>query len=339
MDVDDEAIVAAPAAQARPVVPPAPAKAAAAKVSCPGWPFDAAEAKRRQAAAGRFRRTVDLGDGATLDMVLIPAGEFVMGSAAGCPDEAPPARVRIAEAFWMSRCEITNEQYARFDPLHDSRVESKHGYQFGIHGYPVNGPRQPVVRVSWRQAGAFGRWLTRTAPPGFGRFRLPSEAQWEYACRAGSDGCFSYGGLDADFAALANLGDAKLAEFASNPYTQDQPMKNPNRFDDWLPKDARFNDGALVAADVGAYQPNAWGLHDMHGNVAEWTRSLYRPYPYDEADPPDADGDPDAEGDRVVRGGSWYDRPKRCRSAFRLPYRCYQGVYNVGFRVVAEPAR
>jgi len=101
-----------------------------------------------------------------------------------------------------------------------------------------------------------------------------------------------------------------------------------------LPRDERFNDGQLVSADVGGYQPNAWGLHDMHGNVAEWTRTVYRPYPYDASDGRNARP---PTGLKVVRGGSWYDRPKRCRSAFRLAYRAYQPVYNVGLRVVAEP--
>ncbi|MBL7133455.1 MAG: SUMF1/EgtB/PvdO family nonheme iron enzyme, partial [Phycisphaerae bacterium] len=83
--------------------------------------------------------------------------------------------------------------------------------------------------------------------------------------------------------------------------------------------------------DVGKYKPNAWGLHDMHGNVAEWTRSLYLPYPY--ADGPGRNG-LTGKGKRVVRGGSWYDRPKRCTSSYRYGYRDYQKVYNVGFRVI-----
>jgi len=332
VDADDEAIPSAAAGEIDPVLPPAAPGVPAETPKCPDWPFDEAEAQRRQTALGESARAIDLGGGVRLELVLVPAGEFVMGDANGHPDERPPARVRIDRPFWMGRLEVTNEQFALFDPLHDSRVESKHGYQFGIHGYPVNGPRQPVVRVSWRQATAFCQWLG--ARPGAGglKFALPTEAQWEYACRAGSPAAFHYGGTDADFSKFANLGDAKLREFASNPYTTAQPMSNPNRFDDWLPKDARFNDAALVSADVGGYRPNAWGLHDMHGNVAEWTLTAYRPYPYSGAD---GRNTPSAAGERVVRGGSWYDRPNRCRSAFRLSYRPYQPVYNVGFRVAA----
>jgi len=296
---------------------------------CDGWPFDAAEAKRRQAAAGSAaERTIDLGGGVSMELVLIPPGEFVMGDAAGCVDERPLTRVKIARPFWMGRMEVTNEQYARFDPTHDSHVESKNAYQFGVHGYPLDGPRQPVVRVSWKEAMAFCRWLSERTGE---RFTLPTEAQWEYACRAGTATSFWYGGSDADFSKFANMADAKLSEFASNPYTVDQPLKNPTKYDDWIPKDARFNDGGLVTVEVGKYRPNPWGLHDMHGNVWEWTLSTYRPYPYR---PDDGRNDGSARGRKVVRGGSWHDRPKRCRSAFRLSYPSYQVVHDVGFRIV-----
>ena len=95
----------------------------------------------------------------------------------------------------------------------------------------------------------------------------------------------------------------------------------------------RFNDGGMITVDVGRYEPNAWGLLDMHGNVGEWTRSAYRPYPYD---PSDGREDTLAVGTKAVRGGSWYDRPHRATSSFRLPYQPWQRVYNVGFRVVME---
>ena len=103
-----------------------------------------------------------------------------------------------------------------------------------------------------------------------------------------------------------------------------------------MPKVAAVDDGACVTAEVGNYAPNAWGLHDMHGNAAEWTRSLERPYPYQDHD---GRNDPSAAGNRVVRGGSFHDRPHRARSALRLSYPAWSGVYNVGFRVVCEVAR
>jgi len=272
---------------------------------------------------------VDLGRGVKLSLALIPPGEFVLGSVRGECDELPPTRVRIDEPFWTGTGEITNRQYALFDASHDSRVELRHAMQFGVRGWPLNGPRQPVVRVSWHQAMAFCRWLSRTTGR---RFTLPTEAQWEYACRAGSDTAFSFGDLRADFSKFANMADVRLRDAVAHPYHKAVvPLANPTRYDDWIPRDNRFNDGELVSAPVRRYAPNAWGLFDMHGNVAEWTRTTRRSYPYRASDGRD---DGETRGEKSVRGGSWRDRPKRCRSAFRLAYRPYQRVYNVGFRVV-----
>ncbi len=90
-----------------------------------------------------------------MELTLIPSGEFVMGAGCGFADEQPLTKVTIKNAFWMGTCEVTNEQFTRFDPAHDSRFESKNGYQFGVTGFALNEPKQPVVRVSWKQAMAF----------------------------------------------------------------------------------------------------------------------------------------------------------------------------------------
>ncbi len=328
VDEDPEAEAGGPPATLAPVAaravadtPPTVAPAAAA----PGWPFDAGEAQRRQRAAATVtHRQLDLGAGIKLDLALVPAGAFIMGDR----QEGPPTAIGVDRPYWMARCEVSNAQYARFDASHDSGVESKLGYQFGIHGYPLNQPEQPVVRVSWLQATAFCRWLAQQVGEDV---RLPTEAEWEYACRAGTATPFWFGDLDTDFSRLANLGDAKLRELASDPYTLDKPLANPGKYDDWVPHETRFNDGSLVTAPIGRYQPNPWGLHDLHGNVAEWTGSSWRAYPYRDDDGRN-DASPAAE--KVVRGGSWYDRPQRCTSAFRLAYRAHQPVFNVGFRVV-----
>ncbi len=331
MDDDFEWIPPTPSEPVMPVQPkPPPVKKV--KVTADGWPFDEAQAKIRQASvANRTRRSVDLGEGQKIDLVLIPPGAFVMGSDAGYPDERPRTAVRIERPFWLGTMEVTNAQFARFDPYHDSKVESKHAMQFGVRGFYVNKPQQQVVRVSWRRAVAFCDWLTERIGE---RFTLPTEAQWEYACRAGSATALSFGPVDADYSRQANLADKTLLEFVAHPYRKERvPMKNPYPHDDWIPRDDRFRDNGFVSEPGGRYRPNAWGLHDMHGNVAEWTRSLYRPYPYREDD---GRNDPSAEGRRVTRGGSWRDRPKRARSAMRVPYRSYQCVYNVGFRVMCE---
>lgn len=303
----------------------------AARVSSPAWPFDQATARRYQAQAGSNAWTIDVAEGITLEMVRIPAGEFVMGNTDGRreSDETPCTVVKIPQSYWIGRYEVSNEQYHCYDPTHDSRVESKHAYQFGVHGFPLNEPKQPVVRVSWHEAQAFCRWLSLKTGH---QFSLPTEAQWEYACRAGSSQAFSFGDLQADFSAYGNMADKKLREFADNPYQVYAPLSNATIYDDWIPRDRRFNDGALVSSPVGSYRSNCWGLHDMHGNVGEWTASVYRPYPYVEND---GRNSLSVSGDRVVRGGSWYERPKRAKSAFRLAYRPYQKVFNVGFRVVS----
>jgi formylglycine-generating enzyme required for sulfatase activity len=322
---------AGPRPKIEPVLPKPGTLIPAGRVECRDWPFDASEAVRRQAALGPPSRSIELADGVSMELVRIPAGEFVIGSPEGYPDEQPPRPVRIERPFWMGRLEVTNEQFEQFDPSHDSRVESRFAMQFGVRGFYVNGPQQPVVRVSWDQAAAFCDWLSRLTGE---HFSLPTEAQWEYACRAGTETPLCYGDTDTDFSRSANLADKMLSEFVCHPYKKHrEPYANPSKYDDWIPKDDRFNDGGFLSEPGGRYEPNPWGLHDMHGNVAEWTRSAYRPYPYQADDGRNDTGGGEA---RVVRGGSWRDRPAWARSSFRLAYPAYQGVYNVGFRVVCE---
>jgi len=292
------------------------------------WPFSEKSARERQAEQSHAHQ-VDLGDGMDLSLVKIPAGDFVMGGYNGHVEEKPRTAVSIDADYWISRFEISNAQYAQFDPEHDSRVETKHGYQFGVHGYPLNNPEQPVVRVSWEQAMAFCDWLSEKTGK---TFTLPTEAQWEYACRAGSDTPFFFGDLDSNYSQYANVADKSLPEFVSDPYKVFAPLKDLNRYDDWIPRDDRYNDGAFLPADVTGYKPNAWGVHNMHGNVWEWTRSALQPYPYDAGDGRNARSD--TGNKRVVRGGSWYDRPKRATASVRLGYQPWQRIFNVGFRVV-----
>ena len=292
-----------------------------------GWPFDVSEAAARQAAgSSEIRRTIDLGEGVSMEFVLIPAGEFVMGGDRHA-DELPLAKVTIDAPFWLGVTEVTNEQYGRFNPDHNSRYINQHHKDHTTAGYPANRPDQPVIRVNWHEALGFTNWLSEQVGE---VATLPTEAQWEWACRAGSGAPLFYGDLDADFSAYANLADYSMRKLAVSG-VDPQPIPNPNQYQDFLPKDARFDDGERIVCAVGQYGANPWGLKDMHGNVAEWTLSAYRPYPYQ---PDDGRNASDAEGKRVVRGGSWRDRPFRARSAFRQAYHPWQGVFNVGFRVM-----
>ena len=330
-DQDPEAIVFTATIDREPLPVAPPAEPDPDTLYLADWPLDAEEARRRQQAHTPYRRSVDLGDGVQLELVRIPAGPFIMGDLAGFPDERPRTAVQIEQPFWMGTVTVTNKQFARFDPTHDSRVESRHAMQFGVRGFYVNGPRQPVVRVSWQQANAFCQWLSEQTGESF---RLPSEAEWEYASRAGTDTAFFFGDVDSDYSAYANLADQTLAEFVCHPYKKDrQPFPDPGPYDDWIPRDDRFRDGGFVSEDVGSYRPNPWQLNDVHGNVWEWTRTAYRPYPYDEHD---GRNEPAPDERRVVRGGSWRNRPRESRAAARLAFRPYQGVFHVGFRVVAD---
>ena len=271
-----------------------------------------------------------LGSGVKLKLARIPAGTCTMGDETGNADERPATTVKISKPFLIGACEVTNEQYALFDPSHDSRLETGDFLRFSEQerGYPVNDPKQPVCRVSWNEAMAFCRWLSRKTGK---HFTLPTEAQWEYACRAGSSAPLSYGEVGTDFSKLANLADSSLRKIDTFGWGLPSGAVPP-----WRPAIESVNDGYRVSAPVGIFPPNLWGLYDMHGNVAEWTRTLYRAYPYSDSD---GRNDLTSQGDRVVRGGSWYDRPQDARSSYRAAYHPWQGVYDVGFRVVCEDAQ
>jgi len=283
-----------------------------------GWPLGSEDKKQGEI------KSIDLGDEMELELVKIPAGRFAMGSAVESAMERPVSEISIDKPFWMGAKEVTLEQYRQFDPDYLNGVYDMH-FKDQVHrGYYMNHMEFPVIRVTWEKANEYCQWLSKKIGK---RVTLPTESQWEWACRAGSDKPFSYGDLDTDFAPYANLGDVTkkaLAVKGVNP----KPIKNPGRKENYELKDERFNDRSLHLAPVGTYKANAWGLFDMHGNVAEWTRSDYKPYPYS--------GTEGKAEKKVVRGGSWNDHPARCTSSFRLGFHKWQQLYNTGFRVIIE---
>ncbi|UCF17443.1 MAG: formylglycine-generating enzyme family protein, partial [Phycisphaerales bacterium] len=284
---------------------------------------------------GVFEKTIDV-EGLKIRLVRIPAGTFVIGDPENRADEGPAAPVEITRDFWMAGCEVTNQLYDKFDPDHDSGYFSKRFQSPDGPGLSLAEPHQPVVRVSWVRAIEFCRWLSRKTGM---EFTLPSEAQWEYACRAGTTDALSYGDIDTDFTCWANVADASLSVspkptggLESNIIAHfGKGILESAVFGGNILCDIRFDDKAIATSEVGSYKPNAWGLYDMHGNAAEWTRTTYKAYPY-KGD--DGRNNMSESGRKVVRGGSWCDRPKRCRSSFRLSYPAWQRVHNVGFRVV-----
>ena len=234
--------------------------------------------------------TVDLGKGIKLEMVLIPAGEFLMGS----PDsdkgafkwEKPQHRVRITKPFYLGKYLVTQEQW--------EAVMGSNPSQF-------KGPKNPVEMVSWDDCQQFLGKLNAKSAAGGGKFRLPSEAQWEYACRAGSTTRYCFGD-----------DESKLGEYA------------------WY-----YKNTGVETHPVGEKKPNGWGLYDMHGNVWEWCQDWYEDCKESPVDDPTGA----ATGSlRVFRGGGWAGPARGCRSAYRSAYVPGYRLSVLGLRVSLVPA-
>jgi formylglycine-generating enzyme required for sulfatase activity len=232
-------------------------------------------------------------------MVWIAAGQFVMGSpndeVGRDQDEGPETKVTITRGFWMGKCEVTQAEYKAVMGANPSTF--------------TGDTNRPVEKVSWQEAMDYCARLTQRAqaagqlPEGY-VYRLPTEAEWEYACRAGTNTRFCYG----DDTHYAQLGE--YAWFMDNSDAGTHP--------------------------VGSKRPNAWGLHDMHGNVWEWCLSRWGSFlPGGSITNLAAR----AEGGlRVARGGSWLYDGRACRSANRDDYSPLNRCSDVGFRVVLAPA-
>lgn len=225
--------------------------------------------------------------------------------------------VRFGQPYWMGACEISNAQFRRFDPEHSSRYYVKrHADRGDDQGMPLDGPDQPALRVSWNRAMAFCQWLSdRTGLD----VTLPTEEQWESACRAGSGRPFHY--VSGDFSQWENMADKSFATVGYRGISIFDHFEIEGHVCLIVAEgvdfaDRRFDDGAVVTMPVGSYRPNAFGLHDMHGNVAEWTLADF------------------GGGEKTVKGGSFLDAPTRCRADARLGYPPWQNVHNAGFRIV-----
>jgi len=221
------------------------------------------------------RLTLDLGDGVTMELASIPVGEFLMGSPqteiGRFDDEGPQRLVTIGKPFYIGVCEVTQAQWRSV-----MGTEPWDGLEWS-----KSGDNYPAIYITWDLANRFCEKLSKQTNR---TITLPTEAQWEYACRAGAATAYSYG-HDA----------SQLVNYA------------------WCQDNAR-DANEMYAHQVGRKTPNAFGLHDMHGNVWEWCRDWYdaKPYANDSA----AANNTRAT-ERVARGGSWFSTAQLCRAAFR----------------------
>ncbi|RJP26266.1 MAG: formylglycine-generating enzyme family protein [Candidatus Omnitrophota bacterium] len=223
-----------------------------------------------------------------LEMVLIPAGTFMMGSPDNeqdrGPDEGPQHQVTITKPFYMGKYEVTQAQWQAVMGSNPSAFSNK--------------PNHPVEKVSWTDCQTF---ITKLNGMGLGTFRLPTEAEWEYACRAGTTTSFYWG---------EDPNDSQIGHYA------------------WY----SGNNTPSGTKEVGLKLPNAWGLLDMWGNAFEWCQDLYGSYPSNSQTDPTG---PTGGSSRVVRGGHWFGYARYCRSAYRMsrtPEPDYRDNY-IGFRL------
>jgi formylglycine-generating enzyme required for sulfatase activity len=278
-----------------------------------------------------------------MKLLLIPKGEFMMGSEE-LPSEKPVHKVRITREFYMAANAVTVGQFRAFvkDTGYKTEAETsgkgalgfdaaarwvsqKPEYTWKNPGFD-QGDDHPVVCVSWNDAIAFCKWLSKKDGK---TYRLPTEAEFEYACRAGTTTRFSSGEADESLKGVANLADAALKAKA----IEDIGARNAAPPGNKSGGIAAWDDGYAFTSPVGKYKPNPWGLNDMHGNVWTWCHDFaVNRYPADTTPVNDPQG-PVAGTGRCIRGGTWFIGPLRCRSANRVQRDPAQGFCFVGFRV------
>ncbi|WP_176329681.1 formylglycine-generating enzyme family protein [Thioflexithrix psekupsensis] len=248
--------------------------------------------------------------------VKIPAGCYTIGSQEAeegrYPDEYSRSEVCL-DAFWLGETEVTNAQYRKFVAAHDSRNYLQR---------TLNDDEQPVVFVSWDEAVAFADWLTQQYDGKF-RFRLPSEAEWEYAARAGANASRFWGDDPHLACQFANVLDE--ITLSTNPFSSWAGDKN------WH----RCQDGFSVTAPVKQFQANAFGLYDTLGNVWEWTCSAYLNEEITRELALQCTSSSETMT-RVIKGGGWSFRVHFIRSAMRYPEKMNSRNHYTGFRVLKE---
>jgi formylglycine-generating enzyme required for sulfatase activity len=278
----------------------------------PATPVDVAPAASPEPPAVEGDFTEQLGNGVDLEMVKIPAGKFKMGSpdndSEGYGDERPQHLVSVSE-FWMGKYPVTQAQWEQVAAL--PRVKKD------LDPDPSNfkGKKLPVEQVSWHDAVEFCQRLSQKT----GRtYRLPSEAEWEYACRAGTTTRYYFGDT------LSN----SQANFGNRKRVIKEGFMGIGR-----------EEKSIGTKPVDRYSSNAFGLYNMHGNVYEWCADHW----HDNYEGAPTDGSAwlssDESNSRLLRGGSWVSTPRYCRSASRGNGTPDLRPYSNGFRVVCSAAR
>ena len=320
-EIEDYASYLKAKGEIKAVMPIAPKAMEYKQAKVKGWPIKDPKAVQLE------RKTVEIAQGVSLNFIKVPARKFVMGNNSGEKDHAPAFKTEIKRSYWIAETELTNEQYKALVPEHDSRIIGQFWKDHTTAGYPANLPKQPAIRVSWQEAMKYCEVLSKKTGL---NIQLPTETQWEWAATSGSDQAFWYGDVDSDFAKYENLADASLSDMAVSGVNP-QPMAKTNpwfKYYDYIPKNPKVDDGNMIVTDVASYQATPWGLYDIHGNVAEWTRSEYIAYPLNKGKKENLE--------KVVRGGSWIDRPKYSTTHTRKSFLPWQKVFNVGIRLVIE---
>ncbi len=222
-----------------------------------------------------------------------------MGDLAGDFPEETAHPATITKGFWIATTEVTQQQWKAVMGPEEIHPDKPSPFWGRASDYPK-------VSISFYDVQRFLKKLEQLSPGN--RFRLPTEAEWEYACRAGTQTPFAFGQVISDSAVCFNAG-------LVSPYTI--PGKTPSH-----------------PESVGSYPPNAWGLYDMHGNVWEWVADWYAPYPNDSLSDPRG---PEDGHYKIIRGGSWFFGGESARSSKRKTHRPEHWGFSIGFRIVREP--
>jgi uncharacterized protein (TIGR02996 family) len=247
-----------------------------------------------------------------LRLVYIPPGRFRMGSPTREPrrmDDEPLHTVRLTRGFWMGRYPVTQKEYRQVTGKKPSSFNRRRQ-----SGKGVEVERCPVESVSWAEALAFTQQLSSREQERGWTYHLPTEAQWEYACRGGIGTRYPF-----HLGATLRHGQANFASAYPFPPHEEDPEATPLGH----------------PCPVGQFTPNAWGLYDMHGNVDEWCHDWYDHEFYTQGETVDPTGPPDGDG-RILRGGSFRGQGEDCRAAVRIGYTPTEGFPHVGFRVIAQ---